>query len=277
MATYVIGDLQGCAHETQLLLDRIAGDAPGPARILFVGDLVNRGPDSIGALRRLKALQESGQAEALLGNHDLHLLALAEGFGKLRADDTLDGVLGAPDRDELLDWVRHLPMTHGRDGFLLVHAGLLPQWTAERAHALGQEVERALRGANYQEFLSQLYGSKPDRWDESLAGIDRLRVIVNAMTRMRFCSSGGVMEFQTKGEASKAPSGYMPWFDVPNRQSATATILFGHWSALGLLVRRNLLGLDTGCVWGGQLTAVRLEDRAVFACHCEAARNPLES
>ena len=269
MATYVIGDLQGCAHETQLLLDRIAEDAPGPARILFVGDLVNRGPDSIGALRRLKALQESGQAEALLGNHDLHLLAVAAGTQKRSASDTLDAILSAPDRDELMAWLRARPLALQEDGYLLVHAGVLPQWSVEKTLSLAGEVQDVLRSSDWQHFLAEMYGNEPDHWDDALEGSARLRCIVNALTRMRLCSPDGRMDFKVKESAGAPPgSGLVPWFDLPGRATQDTTVIFGHWSALGLLVRPNLIGLDSGCVWGGHLSAIRLDNRAVLQVAC---------
>ena len=235
----------------------------------FTGDLVNRGPQSLETLRFVRGLGD--RAVTVLGNHDLHLLALSEGYGKARADDTLAPIFDAPDREELLDWLRHRPMLHAEGEYVLVHAGLLPTWSVTKARELAAEVEAQLRGSAYREFFAQLYGSKPDRWDDGLRGMERWRVIVNAMTRMRFCTAEGVMEFHTKGEAAQAPAGFMPWFDVPQRASRAATVVFGHWSALGLLERPNLLGLDSGCVWGGRLTAVRLEDRRVFQCACAAA------
>lgn len=268
MATYAIGDLQGCLDPLQSLLQQIQFD-PARDRLWFTGDLVNRGPQSLAALRFVRELGD--RALTVQGNHDLHLLALSEGQGKARADDTLAPILEAPDRDELLDWLRHRPMLHAEGEYVLVHAGLLPAWSVSQARDLAAEVEAQLRGPAYRDFFAQLYGSKPDRWDDALRGADRLRVIVNAMTRMRFCTPEGVMEFQTKGEATNPPPGFVPWFEVPQRASRDATVVFGHWSALGLYQRPNLLGLDTGCVWGGRLTAVRLEDRRVFQCDCAQA------
>ncbi len=267
MATYAIGDVQGCFEELQALLDLLGFDRRSD-RLWFVGDLVNRGPASLAALRFVRDLGES--TVSVLGNHDLHLLAVAHGLVKAREDDTLKEVLAAPDRDELLDWLRRLPMIHVDGSYVLVHAGLLPQWNAGTAKALAGEVEAELRGGRYREFLAQLYGSRPDRWSDDLQGIDRLRVIVNAMTRMRFCTPKGVMEFHTKGERAKAPAGYLPWFEVPGRKSARQTVICGHWSALGLHIAPNLLVLDSGCVWGGKLTAVRLEDRRLYEVPCAA-------
>ena len=211
------------------------------------------------------------RAVVVLGNHDLHLLALAHGYAKARKDDTLDEVLAAPDRGELLDWLRRRPMIHVAGDTVLVHAGLLPQWDIAAAQSLAREVETELRGRRHEEFLETLYGSRPDRWTDDLSGADRLRVVVNAMTRLRFCTRDGVMEFQTKGETTQAPRGYMPWFDVPGRKSARSTIVCGHWSALGLRVSPRLLALDSGCVWGGQLSAIRLEDRRLYQVSCGAS------
>jgi len=265
MATYAIGDVQGSFGDLCSLLGKIAFDR-GRDRLWFVGDLVNRGPESLATLRFVRELREA--AQVVLGNHDLHLLAVAHGFATLRDDDTLDEVLAAPDRGELLDWLRHRSMMLVGGGYALVHAGLLPQWDIARASELAREVEAELRGPKHREFLAQLYGSRPDRWSEGLRGIDRLRVVVNAMTRMRFCTPEGVMEFQSKGETAQAPSGYLPWFEVPRRKSESHTVIFGHWSALGLRIEPKILALDTGCVWGGKLSAVRLEDRRLYQVKC---------
>jgi bis(5'-nucleosyl)-tetraphosphatase (symmetrical) len=271
MKTYVIGDLQGCAHEAAILLDHIAEDANGEARILFVGDLINRGPESLTALRRMKALSESsgGRVEALLGNHDLHLLAVAAGVRKAGRDDTLDEILAAPDCAELIDWLRRRPLALFVDAHLLVHAGVPPQWTAQQALALAGEVETVLRGGAWRDFLGQMYGNEPNRWNDALEGIARLRCIVNALTRMRLCTADGTMDFKEKESASGSTgSGLLPWFDVPGRKTADVTVVFGHWSALGLVLRPNLVGLDSGCVWGGKLTAVCLDDRALLQVDC---------
>ena len=265
MATYAIGDIQGCFASFLALLERCAFD-PAHDRLWLVGDLVNRGPRSLETLRFVRDLGTS--AVTVLGNHDLYLLMLAEGFGKRSKDDTLDEILTAPDCDELLDWLRQQPLCHVEGGFCLVHAGLLPQWTAVEARRLATEVEQALRAPSYREFMANMWGSEPAFWSDDLEGWSRLRVIVNAMTRMRFCSPEGVMEFRTKGELADAPAGYMPWFQVPGRRSADAVLVTGHWSALGLKIEPNLLALDSGCLWGRHLTAVRLEDRAVFQVDC---------
>ena len=271
MATYAIGDVQGCYSALAALLDQVGFNATRD-RLWFVGDLVNRGTQSLAVLRFVRGLGDA--AVVVHGNHDLHLLASAAGLARRRPDDTLADVMAAPDRDELLDWLRFRPMAHAEDEYLLVHAGLLPAWSVGQALDLAAEVEHELRVKRYRDFLAVLYGSKPAAWSDALAGMDRLRVIVNAMTRMRFVSADGAMDFAAKGETANAPPGYMPWFDVPGRASRAATIVCGHWSALGLRIRPDLLALDTGCVWGGALTAMRLEDRRLYQTPCAAAQRP---
>jgi len=268
MATFAIGDVQGCFEELEDLLGEI-GFSRSRDRLWFVGDLVNRGPSSLEVLRFVKGLDD--RAVVVHGNHDLHLLTLAAGHAKRRDDDTFDDVLAAPDRDELLDWLRFRPMLHVEDEYVMVHAGLLPSWPVAQAQDLAAEVEAELRSRRYRLFLAELYGSRPDAWDDSLRGMDRLRVIVNAMTRMRFCSADGVMELRVKGEVEQAPPGFMPWFEVPGRKTRGVPVICGHWSALGLKLKRDLLALDTACVWGGALTAVRLEDRRLFQVRCAQA------
>jgi bis(5'-nucleosyl)-tetraphosphatase (symmetrical) len=265
MAVYAIGDIQGCFDSLRRLLDLIRFD-PARDRLWLVGDLVNRGPHSLETLRFVREL--GAAAVTVLGNHDLHLAMLAEGHSKKRYDDTLDAILAAPDREELLAWLRWRPMMHVENGHALVHAGLLPQWTVAQACTLAGEVEAALRAENYRDFLAHMWGSEPPCWRDDLAGWPRLRVIVNAMTRMRFCSPDGTMEFKTKGEVADAPAGYLPWFAVPGRRSADHVLVTGHWSALGLKIEPNLLALDSGCLWGRHLTAVRLPDRKVFQVDC---------
>jgi len=265
LATYAVGDLQGSFSPLKRLLEKIGFD-PLRDRLWLVGDLVNRGSESLECLRFVRGLGSA--AVTVLGNHDLHLLCVAEGLAKPRSSDTLQAILDAPDREDLLAWLRTRPMLHCEGEYALVHAGLLPGWTVAKATALAHEVELALRGANYREFFAAMYGNEPAEWSDVLAGFDRLRVIVNAMTRMRLCTADGRMEFKHKGEPVDFPPGFIPWFDVPGRMSRDHTIICGHWSALGLKMMPRLLSLDTGCVWGRALTAVRLEDRAVFEMSC---------
>lgn len=265
MAIYAIGDIQGCISELQRMLEQIDFD-PAQDKLWFVGDLVNRGPGSLEVLRLVKSLGDS--AITVLGNHDLHLLAVAEGIGKLHSSDTLDGILNAPDREELLHWLRHQRLLHAEGDNVLVHAGLLPQWTVKQAQSLASEVESALRSDDYAVFLEKMYGNNPHGWDDELEGYKRLRVIVNAFTRLRICSPQGEMQFKFKGEVENIPDGYQPWFEVERRRSAGATVIFGHWSALGLMVEPNVIALDTGCLWGGPMTAICLEDRRLFQVPC---------
>ncbi|MFW7346646.1 MAG: symmetrical bis(5'-nucleosyl)-tetraphosphatase [Pigmentiphaga sp.] len=272
MSIWMIGDLQGCCAPLESLLARpeIAGDAD--ARFWFAGDLVNRGPASLATIRKVMSLGE--RAVAVLGNHDLHLLAVAAGLRKAGKSDTIQEILDAPDAADILAWLRHRPLAHFQLGHLLVHAGVLPGWTAAQTLALAGEVETTLRGPNWQGFLGQMYGNLPAAWDDGLQGADRLRVIVNALTRMRFCTADGTMEFAAKANAKHAPDGFMPWFDVPGRATESVTVVFGHWSTLGLLERPGLLSLDTGCVWGGQLTAARLEDHKLVQVACQQYQVP---
>jgi bis(5'-nucleosyl)-tetraphosphatase (symmetrical) len=265
MATYAIGDVQGCFDELQRLLKEIRFKRSD--RLWLVGDLVNRGPKSLEVLRFVREL--GMRAVTVLGNHDLHLVSVFEGFARPRADDTFQDVLEGRDARELVDWLRRRPMMHAAQGHAMVHAGLSPKWGVDKALALGGEVEAALAGPGYREFLAHMYGSKPDTWRDSLEGWDRLRVIVNAMTRMRFCTPGGRMEFAAKG--TKPPPGTRPWYEFRPRGES---IVCGHWSALGLKLVRNVALLDSGCVWGGKLTALRLEDRAVFQVPCAGYRAP---
>jgi len=269
MSILAIGDLQGCYDPFRRLLDAAAFD-PAKDRLWLVGDLVNRGPQNVEILRFVRSLGDA--ATVVLGNHDLYLLMLAEGFGKRGKDDTLADVLDAPDREELLDWLRSRPLMHletvgGRE-CALVHAGLLPGWTAVQARALAREVEARLVADDWRTFMANLWGSEPAAWSDDLDGWGRYRVIVNAMTRMRFVSAGGTMEFKTKGELVNAPPGFHPWFAVPGRQSRDTTILCGHWSALGLVVAPDLIALDSGCLWGRQLSAVRMPSRQVVQVDC---------
>lgn len=266
MATYAIGDVQGCFDELQNLLRKVAfGKAD---RLWFLGDLVNRGPKSRDVLRFVRDLGD--RAMTVLGNHDLHLIAQFEGRERQRKGDTLQDVLEAPDAAELVAWLRQRPMTHADGGYAMVHAGLLPQWTIEHARSLGREVERALQAPNYREFLEHMYGNRPGRWDDAHTGWDRLRVIVNAMTRMRFCDRQGRIDLEGKG--TEPPKGYQRWYEL--RQKEERTLLFGHWSQLGLVVEPAVVGLDSGCVWGGALSAFRLEDRTLYQVPCAGYQAP---
>ena len=236
-----------------------------------MGDLVNRGPQSLETLRFIRALGKS--AVTVLGNHDLYLLMVAAGAVPRRGkDDTLDPIFAAPDAVELLDWLKEQPLAHsamlGGQRHLMVHAGLLPDWTADDAIALSQEVSAHLRGAQFADFLHALWGDTPLAWNSSLSADERSRVIVNAMTRMRFCSAAGVMDLKIKGKPENAPNGHLPWFEVPNRKTADDVLVVGHWSALGLKMTPNLVALDSGCLWGGHLTAVSLPERRVEQVAC---------
>ena len=277
MALYLIGDVQGCDSALGRLLDKI-DFSPSRDRLVVLGDLVNRGPGSLAALRRLQALGD-GVAQCLLGNHDLHLLAVAQGVRKQHRLDTLGDILAAPDREALLHWLRHRPMALREQGVLMVHAGVLPQWSADQALALAGEVQDVLRGQHWAEFFLHMYGNSPDKWDDALTGAARWRVIVNALTRLRLCTAQGRMEFESKeSPGAGVPPGYMPWFDVPGRATAQDVVAFGHWSTLGWLGRPDVISLDTGCVWGGCLSAVRLGatagERELIQVQCEQAQVP---
>jgi len=271
MATYAIGDIQGCYRPLLKLLDNCGYDARRD-ELWLVGDLVNRGPDSLKTLRFVRDLGEG--AICVLGNHDLHLIAVAAGQAKLRKDDTLDEILRASDRDDLVDWLRRRPLMHQREAYAMVHAGLLPQWSVGNALALAGEVEQLLRGPHYADLLAHMYGNDPDHWDPSLTGFARLRVIVNAMTRMRVCTAEGRMDLRFNGSPQNAPPGMLPWYDVPPLASRDATVIFGHWSALGLMLQPDVVGLDSGCLWGRQLSALRLDDRRVFQVSCAEVPAP---
>ena len=279
MALYLIGDVQGCDAALGRLLDTLAF-SPSRDQLVLLGDLVNRGPESAAVLRRVQRL--GGAAQSLLGNHDLHLLGVAHGVRKAGRRDTLAELLAAPDRDALLDWLRQQAMAlHRRIGgrdLLMVHAGVLPQWDVQDTLACAAELEAVLRGPALGDFLHDMYGNQPDRWDPALRGPARLRVIVNALTRLRLCTAKGVMEFDSKDGLNEAPLGFMPWFDVPGRRTADAVVAFGHWSTLGYVSRPDLLATDTGCIWGGCLTAVRigatLDERERIDVQCEQAQKP---
>jgi bis(5'-nucleosyl)-tetraphosphatase (symmetrical) len=259
MARFAIGDIQGCAEELRQLLKRISFNADRD-QLWFVGDLVNRGPHSLEVLRDVRALGDN--AVVVLGNHDLHLLALAFGArATSKSSDTLAEVLAAPDRDRLLEWLLHRPLAHfdSERGDLLIHAGLVPQWTCPMTLSLAHEVEAVLR-KDPRVLFTRMYGDQPDRWSDELAGVERWRFIVNVLTRLRMCTTDGRVELKIKGRPEEALWPLRPWFEITRRRSADARVVFGHWSALGFVSSHNVLGLDTGCVWGGALTAVNLDD-----------------
>lgn len=281
MAMYLIGDIQGCDAALQSLLDTVDFSASRD-RLFALGDLVNRGPASAAVLRRLMRLGSA--ATNLLGNHDLNLLAVAHGVRKPHRNDTLDSVLDAPDRHAMLEWLRHQHMAWreriaGAD-ILMVHAGVLPSWTSDQTMALANEVETVLRAKDYGDFLREMYGNSPDAWNDDLQGTARLRVIVNALTRLRFCTPDGVMEFKSTEGAAGAPAGFVPWFDAPQRATSDTVMAFGHWSTLGWLGRRDVYALDGGCVWGGCLNALRVQGSSKglqterFELQCEQAQRP---
>jgi len=263
MATYAVGDIQGCQDEFEILLERLRFDTKRD-RLWLVGDLVNRGPRSLDVLRRVKSLGDA--AVTVLGNHDLHLLAvaLAPKRERVKAGDTFQDILTAPDRDELLDWLRRQPMLHHDDalGCTMIHAGLAPQWDLVLAQRCARELEATLRDERRCiELFSHMYGDQPERWSDDLHGFDRLRFITNCLTRLRYCRTDGSIDLKFKGEIDAAPSGLVPWFRAPGRRSRKLRIVCGHWSALGYHDGDGVLSIDAGCVWGAQLCAVRL-DRA---------------
>lgn len=277
MSLYLIGDLQGCDAPLQRLLAEI-DFSPSRDTLYLLGDLVNRGPDSLAVLRRLRALGEA--AQCLLGNHDLHLLAVWQGIRPQGKSDTLTEILVAPDCNDLLDWLRHRAMAINAHGWLMVHAGVLPHWTAEQTLQLASEIERELRGLHFKDFLSTVFGNAPAQWHDGLQGQERFRVIVNALTRLRFCTPDGQMEFATKNGLAVAPPGYERWFEVAQRLTKNQPIAFGHWSTLnaGGSLQENTLALDTGCVWGGCLSAARLGSLAgefeLIKVACKQAQKP---
>lgn len=268
------GDLQGCRTPFQQLLAKAA--PPEGTPLWFAGDLINRGSESLATLRDIIALGDL--AVPVLGNHDLHLLSVSAGIRKSKKGDTIDDILAAPDAADLLDWVRHRPIAHFDNGMLMVHAGVLPQWDAALTMELADELQRALRAPNWKETLAGLYGNEPNRWTPGIKGIERLRLTCSALTRIRFCNAEGAMDFSSSAGLNSAPPGSMPWFDVPSRKTADITVVFGHWAALGLTLRDNLIGLDSGCVWGEKLSAVRLAqnpaERTLTQVDCEACRTP---
>jgi bis(5'-nucleosyl)-tetraphosphatase (symmetrical) len=261
MATYAIGDIQGCYYAFQSLLERIGFDVKSD-ELWLVGDIVNRGSGSLEVLRW--CFQHQEHLKIVLGNHDLHTIAVAHGIRPPNKSDTIQSILDAPDADDLLNWLRHQPLMVKNNQYMMVHAGLLPQWQAEAAFGYAKEVETALQSNNYMDFLCNMYGNSPNIWMDDLTGFDRLRVITNAMTRIRVCAADGALDFNFKGELPDVPEGYVAWFDWPDRASDSQPIIFGHWSALGLQQRNNVFALDTGCLWGGALTAMCLETKQII-------------
>lgn len=275
MAIYAIGDLQGCLDDLKALLDKI-DFREDRDKLWFVGDLVNRGPRSLESLRFVKAL--GSRAQTVLGNHDLNLLAVAYAGRKPKRKDTLDDILAAPDREELLTWLRHQPLlVHSRKhDFTMVHAGLPPQWTLSEAKQRAREVEAVLQGKDYAHFLKAMYGDRPECWSESLTGLERLRFITNCFTRLRYCTADGRLDLEAKSPPGQQHPGLLPWFDVPGRRTAQEAIVFGHWSTLGEVDTPNVYGIDTGCVWGGTLSALRIGKQGLrmIRVPCAGAQHP---
>lgn len=270
MATYAIGDIQGCLEPLQCLLKKIDFN-PTKDKLWLAGDVINRGPDSLATLRLLYKLRDS--ITLVLGNHDLHLIAVYYGLRKAGKNDTLEPLLLAPDRADLIYWLRQQKLVHHDTqlNFTMVHAGIPPQWSLDDALARSREVEAVLQSNSPELLLENMYGNSPARWRDDLQGAERLRVITNYFTRMRFCSAEGELELQTKESADAAPIGFAPWFSLSGRKMRNHKIIFGHWAALeGQANTKNIYALDTGCVWGGELTALRLEDEVLFSCNCLA-------
>lgn len=266
---YIVGDVQGCCDALDRLLAEI-GFSPSRDRIVVLGDLINRGPQNLATLRRLRGLGDA--ATCLLGNHDLHLLAVAHGVRESRGDDTIADILASPERESWIAWLRQHRLAVLDEGWLMVHAGVVPQWDLALTLQLAAEVEAHLQGDDMRDFLQVMYGNEPSRWDDALQGHERLRFVVNVLTRIRFVAPDGRLELHTKESAGAPPDGHLPWFDAPGRRTQGVPIAFGHWSTLGLVNRPDLLALDTGCVWGGQLTAVRIDGgrRDVVQVDCAA-------
>jgi bis(5'-nucleosyl)-tetraphosphatase (symmetrical) len=270
---YLMGDLQGCCDALMRMLQKI-DFSPSRDQLYVLGDLVNRGPQS---LRTLKTLAElDGSAQCVLGNHDLHLLASAYGVRPLHRRDTLGDILDNPDRERWLDWVRHQRLAIHAHGWLMVHAGVPPQWDLSTTLLMASEIQAQLRSPDLPEFLSVMYGNQPATWSSGLEGVDRLRFAVNALTRIRFVTTEGALELKSKEGSGGAPAGCVPWFEAPGRATAGQPIAFGHWSTLGLVNRPDLLALDTGCIWGGALTVVRIDgpEREVIQVQCAQAQVP---
>lgn len=272
MATYVIGDLQGCLTPLVQLLEQISY-SPGQDKLWFAGDLINRGHESLETLRFIKSLGDN--ATVVLGNHDLHLLAISFGHGKLKRGDTLMEILTARDRDELIDWLRSQPLCHydAELNIIMSHAGIPPCWDLSKTLTLAKEVEDKLQSDNVDEYFATMYGNTPDLWDDKLTGLDRLRAITNYLTRMRFCDENSKLDLKSKEGVDTAAKGYAPWFNYPTKLPEGCHIVFGHWAAIeGETKKSRIHALDTGCVWGGSLTALRLEDMQRFSTPCTINR-----
>ena len=272
MSIYAIGDIQGCFDDLLRLLDKIKFDQQSD-QLWFVGDLVNRGPKSLETLRFVKSLGQS--AITVLGNHDLHLLATAHKQRIPRKKDSLDPILDAPDCEELLYWLRHRPLFHYNDAFCLLHAGLPPQWGFTKTKTMALKAEKVLQGPKHIDFFKAMYGDKPNCWNSDLKGINKIRFIINCFTRMRYCDVNGQLDFKNNGAIGSQPEHLMPWFKVPRRKSANMKIIFGHWSTLGYYHGHNCYAIDTGCLWGGQLTAIKLEGKVKrISIDCPGSQKP---
>ncbi|WP_028884661.1 symmetrical bis(5'-nucleosyl)-tetraphosphatase [Taylorella asinigenitalis] len=259
-SVWAIGDVQGCYDPLKKLLDSKEIKHDENSEIWFAGDIINRGPKSLKTIRHIMSMGD--RAKTVLGNHDLHLLACYAGFRRENKTDTINEILSAPDVKDIINWLRSRPLAHYDQGHLLVHAGVLPKWDLEKTLSLAKEVEEALQSKNWKKYLEKMYGNEPNRWTESLKGSRRRRVIINSFTRMRMCFPDGSMEFGSKEAPSNSKQfNLVPWFEVADRKCKDTTIIFGHWSTLGLMVKKHLIALDTGCVWGGKLSAIRLSDR----------------
>lgn len=274
MAIYAIGDIQGCYDDFRRLLDLVAFD-PAADRLWLAGDLVNRGPKSLETLRFVKNLGEA--AITVLGNHDLHLIATVLNSSKAGRKDTLQAIIDASDSDELIDWLRHRPLFHHDEHFCMLHAGLPPQWDFELTRQMARETEQAMQDADYRLFFKAMYGNKPALWSDDLSQIEKLRFAINCFTRLRYCTAEGELDFNQKGAPGTQPAHLIPWFMAPHRKSRDLHIIFGHWSTLGFYQGHNCYGIDTGCLWGGQLTALRLDnDMERFSIDCNASQKPGE-
>jgi bis(5'-nucleosyl)-tetraphosphatase (symmetrical) len=269
---WIIGDVQGCCGSLDALLAHPSISEEPDAKFWFAGDLVNRGPQSLQTLRRIMSLDD--RSTSVLGNHDLHLLAMAAGVKKPSKNDSLLDVLTAPDAGDLINWLRHRPLAHYEHDHLMVHAGVLPKWDVKKTLSLAHEVEQVLRSKNWQKVFLKMYGDEPVFWKEGHAGSKRLRIIINTLTRLRMCTPKGHMALNIKSSPESHRGTLVPWFDLPNRATSDVTIVFGHWSTLGLKVEPHIICLDTGCVWGGHLTAMRLQDRALVQIPCHQSIDP---